>query len=914
MKTLRFPIITLAIFCLALINVNAQVQLPSIFNDQMVLQQQFEAPIWGWAKPGTQITIKPGWSDQKVTTVTDGEGKWTTKISTPAAGGPYTLSINEHTLKNVMIGEVWICSGQSNMQFALTQSDNWQDELRFANEPDIRLFYVARENADEPKKDIYGKWVLCDSTSAKTFSAVAYYFGKELYWNLDVPIGLIHVSWGGSSAQAWVNEQMLASAPSGQYYIDTYQSRIRNSAPGNLPRNHQTPASLYNGMLKPLIPFGIRGAIWYQGEANRDRPDLYTDLMSLLIRDWRNEWGQGEFPFYFVQIAPFNYNEPDMGAFTRDAQRKTLSVPNTGMAVTMDIGNPTNIHPTNKREVGHRLALWALARDYGRSKIVYSGPLYKSLETKSNKAILSFDHVGSGLMSRGTPLTHFEIAGADKIFQTAEAKIKGDKVIVSSEFVPEPLAVRFAFHNGDEPNLFNKEGLPASSFRTDDWPIDLSVSGMDMATLVKMETKRSWEAYKKYAWGSDVLLPITRSSKNWYEEPLYISPIDAYSTLKVMGLDTEAKEIERYVIDSLDFNKDIDVKVFEVNIRVLGGLLAMYQYTGNPVILAKAEDFGKRILPAFDSPTGIPYYWVNLKTGAVKGEKVNVAEAGTYLIEMGVLSYFTENPVYYQKAKKASTAVFERRSKIDLVGEVINIETGEWTNPSSHICAGSDSYYEYMFKAWLLFHDPDMKKMWDISIAAINKYLPEVKDSLLWYGRVNMDTGVKTSSVVTLYDAFFPAILAISGDIPRAKELQNTWEWLWNKYGLEPMVYDYDKHTPNYPVYDLNPEIIESAYYLYRITGENKYRQMGVKFFRDIVKFCKTDIAFSAVEDVRTMEKRDYMATYFFAETMKYFYLLFSDDELFGFDHHVFSTEAHPFNTQLFDKDLIELINNSRMN
>ena len=907
MKNLRIPLIALSLFCLFIQGANAQVQLPSIFNDHMVLQQQFDAPVWGWAKPGTRVNIEAGWSDQKVSVVADSEGKWTAKISTPAAGGPYTMSINEHTLKNVMIGEVWICSGQSNMQWALTQSDNWQDELRFANQPDIRLFYVARDNADEPKKDIYGKWVECDSTTAKTFSAVAYYFGKELYWNLQIPIGLIHVSWGGSSAQAWINKQVLASSPVGRYYLDTYQSRIRNSAPGRLPRTHQTPASLYNGMLKPLIPFGIRGAIWYQGEANRSRPDIYDDLMELLIGNWRDEWNQGDFPFYFVQIAPYNYSEPDMGGYTRDAQRKTLRVQNTGMAVTMDIGNPDNIHPTNKREVGRRLALWALAKDYGDSKLIHSGPLYKSLEIKGSKALISFDHTGSGLISKGTPLTHFEIAGPDRIFYPAEASIKGNKVIASSDFVPEPAAVRFAFHNTDEPNLFNKEGLPASSFRTDDWPVDLSISGMDLATLVKMETKRSWEAYKKYAWGSDVLLPISKSSKNWYDEPLYISPIDAYSTLKVMGLDEEAAEIEKYVVEKLDFDKDIDVKVFEVNIRVLGGLLAMYQYTNNPAVLAKAEDFGKRMLPAFNSPTGIPYYWVNLKTGAVRGKKINVAEGGTYLIEMGVLSYYTSNPVYYQAAKKATGAVFERRSKLDLVGEGINIETGEWINSNSHICAGIDSYYEYMYKAWLLFHDTDIKKMWDISIDAINRHLPEVKDSLLWYRRVDMNSGMKTSSVITLYDAFFPAILAISGDLPRAEELQSSWEWLWDKYGLEPMIYDYEKHVPNYPVYDLNPEIIESAYYLYRITGDNKYRQMGVKFFRDIVKYCKTDIAFSAVEDVQTMEKRDYMATYFFAETMKYFYLLFGDDELFGFDHHIFSTEAHPFNTEMFEEDLIKL-------
>jgi len=432
---------------------------------------------------------------------------------------------------------------------------------------------------------------------------------------------------------------------------------------------------------------------------------------------------------------------------------------------------------------------------------------------------------------------------------------------------------------------------------------EAAASKNELAEQVKSETLRSWEAYKKYAWGSDVLLPISKGSKNWYEEPLYISPIDAYSTLKVMGLDEEAKEIENYVIDSVSFDKDIYVKIFEVNIRVLGGLLAMYQYTSNEKLLEKAEDFGKRMLPAFDSPTGIPYYWVNLKTGEMKGEQVNIAEAGSYTFEMGILSYFTKDPIYYQKAKKATKAVFDRRSELDLIGEVINVESGEWKNTTSHICAGIDSYYEYMYKSWMLFKDPELKDIWDTSISAIQEHLPEVKDSLLWYGRVDMNSGEKVSSVITLYDAFFPAILALSGDLERAEQLQSTWDWLWNKYGLEPMVYDYSSHKPNYPVYDLNPEIIESAYYLYHFTKKEKYKQMGTQYFNDIMKYCRTDIAFSAVENVETMEKRDYLATYFFAETMKYFYLLFGADGDFNFDDYMFSTEAHTFERARFKEE-----------
>ena len=423
------------------------------------------------------------------------------------------------------------------------------------------------------------------------------------------------------------------------------------------------------------------------------------------------------------------------------------------------------------------------------------------------------------------------------------------------------------------------------------------------ADAVKAQTARTWEAYKAHAWGSDVLLPISKGSRNWYAEPLYISPIDAYSTLYLMGFTEETQRIEHYVMDSLDFDKDIFVKVFEVNIRVLGGLLSMYQLSGNPAILDKAIDFANRLMPAFRSGTGIPHYWVNLRTGEAKGDTVNMAEAGTYVLEMGVLSYYTKNPEYYQAAKKATRAAFERRSSIGLIGERMDIESGLWTNTNSHICAGIDSYYEYMYKAWDLFGDPEMKMMWDSSIIAINTYIPEIQDSLVWYGRVDMHTGIKTSSVITLYDAFFPAVLALSGDLQRAEQLQQTWDWLWNKYGLEPMAYDYSLHKATYPVYDLNPEIIESAYYLHHFTGKQEYRQMVKQYFSDLKMHCMTDIAFTAVENVETMEKRDYMATYFLAETLKYLYLVFVDNDEFNLDEYVFTTEAHPFRKDMFEKD-----------
>lgn len=418
------------------------------------------------------------------------------------------------------------------------------------------------------------------------------------------------------------------------------------------------------------------------------------------------------------------------------------------------------------------------------------------------------------------------------------------------------------------------------------------------------ETKRSWKAYKQYAWGHDALAPLAKSYSDWYEEPLYISPIDAYSTLYLMGLKEEAKEIENYVADSLDFDKNIDAKIFEVNIRILGGLLSMYELSENSHVLEKARDFADRMLPAFDTKTGIPRYWVNLHTGVSRGDTVNVAEAATYTMEMGILSYYTKDPKYYKAGKKATLAIFERRSSIGLIGDVIDVESGEWVSTHSHICAGVDSYYEYLYKSYLLFGDEELGRIWHESVANIHTFLAEEYDGKLWYGRADMNTGKQVSSVITLYDAFFPAILALSGDTTRAIKLQETWNWLWNQYGLEPMVYDYKRGTPNYPAYDLNPEIIESAYYLYHITGDSSYYKMNLNFWGDIKQYCRTDVAYTSVANIETMEQKDYMPTFFFAETLKYFYLTFSHNQnQFNFDEYVFNTEAHPFKRSNFDHE-----------
>jgi len=379
-----------------------------------------------------------------------------------------------------------------------------------------------------------------------------------------------------------------------------------------------------------------------------------------------------------------------------------------------------------------------------------------------------------------------------------------------------------------------------------------------LAIRVRHDTKRSWDAYQKYAWGKDVLLPI-----------------DAFSTLVLTGLTDDADQLVKYVTDSLSFDKDLKVKVFEVNIRVLGGLLSMYQLSGDPTILEKAVDFGNRLMPAFQSTTGIPYYWVNLKTGQAEGSRVNVAEAGTYLLEMGMLSYFTGDPAYYQAAKRSSRAVFDRRSELGLVGEVIDIESGEWINTSSHICAGIDSYYEYLYKGWMLFGDPDLKEMWDESIEAVLKYIPEEVEGRTWYGRVDMNTGERSSSVVTLWDTFMPAILAVSGHMEEAVALQL-------------MIYDYAKDSILNPGYELNPEIIESAWYLWELTGEERYMDM-LKGYYDVVSKAKSD----------------YMATYFLAETLKYLYLAFADQDMYTLETVVFSTEAHPFLKAALDPEKI---------
>ena len=506
------PIVLVLCVVLLLVNAGAifaDVKLPAVISDNMVLQRGKKAPIWGWAEPGEKVRVKGSWQLFGTSTKAKDNGKWMVKIQPPKAGGPYEIVLkgnNTITLKNILVGEVWICSGQSNMQWSVKQAANPEQEVAAADFPKVRLFTVKRKVAEQPQSDCVGSWTMCSPETVPGFSAVGYFFGRELHQQLDVPVGLIHTSWGGTPAESWTRRGVLESEPDcipilqrfdeamakypeakkkyeenvGKWKEAAEKAKAEGKNPPRRPRppfgpgNPHSPAGLYNAMIAPLIPYGIQGAIWYQGESNAGRAYQYRQLFPAMITNWREDWGQGKFPFLFVQLANFMAVDPEpvdsAWAELREAQLMTLALPKTGMAVIIDIGEANNIHPKNKQDVGKRLALWALAKTYGK-KQVYSGPIYKSMKTEGNKIILDFEHVGGGLAARGgEPLKGFAVAGADQKFVWADAKIEGDTVVVSSDEVSEPVAVRYGWANNPVCNLYNKEGLPASPFRTDDWP------------------------------------------------------------------------------------------------------------------------------------------------------------------------------------------------------------------------------------------------------------------------------------------------------------------------------------------------------------------------------------------------------------------------------------------------------------
>lgn len=413
------------------------------------------------------------------------------------------------------------------------------------------------------------------------------------------------------------------------------------------------------------------------------------------------------------------------------------------------------------------------------------------------------------------------------------------------------------------------------------------------ADKVKQEFLHCWNAYKKYAWGQDALKPLSKSAHNWYQESLLMTPVDAFDTMILMELTDEAQEAKQLILEKLSFDKNMDVQGFEVNIRLLGGLISCYQWDGDKRFLDLAEDLGNRLLPLFDSPTGMPYRYVNLQTGKTRDHMNNPAEIGTYLLEFGTLSKLTDNPIYYEKAKKAVMELYKRRSEIGFVGTVIDINTGEWTNNLTHISGMIDSYYEYVLKSWLLFDDEDMKEIWDTSITAINKYLADEVESGFWYGSADMNTGERKFSRFGALDAFFPAVLALGGDLERAAKLEDSAFKMWNLHSIEPEQLDYQKMEVVYANYPLRPEIIESAYYLLHYTKDKKYLKMGETFYNNLVQFCRVDEGYAALKDVRTKEKEDSMESFYLAETLKYLYLLFAPEAI-EFDKVIFNTEAHP--------------------
>jgi sialate O-acetylesterase len=497
------------LLCLTYTLTYAKIELPAIISPYMVLQQNTTIKLWGKSTLSANVVINCSWEDENHTVTCRNDGKWDVCIKTPSAGGPYKITISDAEdkteINHVLIGEVWFCSGQSNMEFPMGTSDaywhtgviNYETEIKQANYPYIRLFTVKKQTAEKPVDTCRGAWVECTPESVSPFSAVAYYFGRMLYQQLKVPIGLINSSWGGTPAESWTRREILENDTTYKCIFENYQ-RLLDAYPegykkykeelekwrkgveeGTItgmdakrpprepigPGHHKTPSVLYNGMVAPIIPYSIRGVIWYQGESNANNPSLYAKLFPDMIKNWRDDWKQGDFPFYFVQISAHNNQNP----YIREAQMKTMkSVPNTGMVVTLDVGDSLDIHPRDKKTVGERLALWALSQTYNIPGITCSGPIYKSMTLEGNTIKIYFDHTGSGLVSRNNKLSLFEISGEDGVFVNADAQIYDNTIVVSSEKVKHPVAARYAWKNYMVPDLFNKEGLPASSFRTND--------------------------------------------------------------------------------------------------------------------------------------------------------------------------------------------------------------------------------------------------------------------------------------------------------------------------------------------------------------------------------------------------------------------------------------------------------------
>lgn len=499
---------TLAFTTLALVTASplaAAVTLASPFSDHAVLQQGLPVPVWGTADAGEKVAVTC--AGQTKTATADAQGRWRVKLDPLTVGGsPLEMTIagsSTIVLKDLLVGEVWVCSGQSNMQMSVKSSNNSDQEIAAATFPLIRLYSVERKTSDQPLETCKGDWKECTPANIPQFSAVAYFFGRHLHQELKVPIGLIHTSWGGTPAEAWTSREALsgnaemkdvfaawdkrmADLPKAQAKFEQDNAAWKKAAeeakaagkpapkPPRAPEGQNSPhkpASLRNGMITPLLPYAIKGALWYQGESNSGQPMKYRTLLPLMISDWRQAWGQGDFPFHIVQLANYMKRMPDPTdtnwAALREAQwLTTVRVPKTGLAVTIDIGDGEDIHPKNKQDVGKRLALAALAQDYGK-QIEYSGPVFKELKTDGAKAIVSFTHLGGGLVAKGGKLTGFAIAGEDRKFVWADATVDGDTVVLTNAAVAKPVIVRYAWADNPECSLYNKADLPAVPFRSD---------------------------------------------------------------------------------------------------------------------------------------------------------------------------------------------------------------------------------------------------------------------------------------------------------------------------------------------------------------------------------------------------------------------------------------------------------------
>ena len=455
----------------------AQVKMASIFTDNMVLQQKAKVPVWGWSQSNKTVSIKTSWDNQNYSAKANNDGKWKVFVNTPKAGGPFQININDgkdFTLKNVLIGEVWILGGQSNMEMPMKGFRSQpvlgsNDAIVNSKNPNLRLYIVPRAREYKVKENSKtSSWKQAEPESVSNFSATGYFFGKLLQEMLDVPVGLINVNYGGSNAEAWMSRKEL------EEFGGIALPETKDSA----KVDNRTATALYNGMLHPMIGYGIKGTVFYQGESNYDRPDQYEKLFPTLVKEWRTEWQQGDFPFYYVQIAPYNYAQlPPYraggkfnSAYIRDAQRKALvKIPNSGMVSLMDIGEENCIHPMHKKEGGERLALMALAKTYGMKGFGFESPLYDTLGIEGNIVTLKFKNVKNGFTTFGKDLINFEIAGKDQYFVPAKAEINGNEIVVSSPKVKEPVAVRYAFKDFIVGELFSTEGFPVSSFRTDDF-------------------------------------------------------------------------------------------------------------------------------------------------------------------------------------------------------------------------------------------------------------------------------------------------------------------------------------------------------------------------------------------------------------------------------------------------------------